>query len=136
MNLKILSFNGRGQNKSDSIRFLRNYISSIPHLDIVCLQEHKLRLSDVENLNRYLRPCAKAWILDASQGYNNAGLDPGVGCGGISILLDKKWEKFVINSGLVMGNQAQYIVLQGLFGGNLGILNTYTLNNTAHRTHL
>ena len=32
----------------------RNYVDKISQLDMLCIQKHKLRLLDVENLGRYL----------------------------------------------------------------------------------
>ena len=54
MNFKALSFYARGLNGPQVLRLLRNYIISILALDLVCLQEYKLRLAEVDNFKRYL----------------------------------------------------------------------------------
>lgn len=136
MILKALSFNVRGLNGTDSVRLLKSYITSIPQLDLLCLQEHKLRLAEVDNLKPYLWPNTKSWILEASAGYNNIGDNPGAGCGGIALFLASKWEKLVSQSGSIMGNRAQYIIFNGLPGGRLGFLNIYAPSNTTERTQL
>ena len=87
MNFKILSFNVKGLNNPEALGLFRNYIGSIPWLDLLCVQEHKLRLLEVENMHRYLWPCTRSWICDASLGYNNTIIDQDAGCGGIAIIL-------------------------------------------------
>lgn len=136
MNFKILSFNVRGLNCPSSIRLLRTYISNTPQLDLICLQEHKLCLAETDNLRRYLWPGASSWIQEASPGYNNTGTDPGAGCGGISLLLAQKWYKLVTETGHIMNNRAQFVILKGLPGGNVGFINVYAPNDTHQRTRL
>ena len=103
---------------------------------MLLIQEHKLRLTQVENLGRYLWGQAKSWIVDASSGYNNRVMDPGVGCGGIAIFLASKWSKLVDETGSILDNRAQYVILRGLTGGDTGFLNIYTLNESTMQIRL
>ena len=87
MNFKLLSFNVTGLNDPSVVRLLKHYIDSIPRLDVLFLQEHKLRGHENSNLGRYLWNSAKTWSIEATLGYNNGILDLSDGCGGIAIML-------------------------------------------------
>jgi exonuclease III len=52
MILKIISFNVRGLNDTASIPTLRNYVESIPSLDVLCLQETKLHGNTTTSLGQ------------------------------------------------------------------------------------
>ena len=90
MNLNILSFNVCGLNDLNSVRLLKKYLDDISRLDIILLQEHKLRGQDASNLGRYLWNMTKSWIVEAAQGYNNDILDLGASCGRTTIFLAPK----------------------------------------------
>lgn len=69
-------------------------------------------------------------------GYNHQHHEAGAGCGGIATILAPKWAKLVAESGTVMTNRAHWIVLIGLSGGDLGILNIYALDESHLRSRL
>jgi exonuclease III len=69
MNFKSISFNVRGLNDTASIPMLRNYIDSIPSLDLLCLQETKLCRQAAAGLGQHLSPGAQCWNIEASAGY-------------------------------------------------------------------
>ena len=106
MNFKIMTFNVRRLNGTDSIKIFRNYIKRTPQFDMLCIQEHKVRLLDVGNLRRYLWLASKAYICNASLGYNKRDNEEGAGCGGIAILIAKKWTKETSEYGTIMRNRA------------------------------
>jgi exonuclease III len=104
MNFKLLSFNVRGLNEDSSIPILRNYISSIPVLDVLCVQEHKLRGAAVDQLGRKLWPQAKCWSIEATPGYTLQVHSTGKG--GIATLLAPRWAALVSSSGTLLDNRA------------------------------
>lgn len=87
MNLKIITVNVRGLNHPASVPSLCNYISSIPSLDVLCIQETKLWGANTTSLGRRLWSQAQCWSVEASQGYANNLDMTGAGKGGIITLL-------------------------------------------------
>jgi exonuclease III len=87
MKINLLSFNVRGLYDLASIPTLKHYLSASPQIDIILLQEHKLRLQAAQELGAKLWKDGTAWTLDASPGYGNLPHLPGAGKGGISTLL-------------------------------------------------
>jgi hypothetical protein len=67
-------------------------------------------------------------------GYGHNAQTPGAGKGGIIALLHPRWKSNVTQSGLVMGNRVQWIILQGLLGEDLGLVNLYASNDSAARS--
>jgi hypothetical protein len=61
---------------------------------------------------------------------------PGAGKGGILTLLHPKWKQNVTQSGSLMGNRAQWFILQGLPGGDIGFVNLYAPNDSPARCRL
>jgi exonuclease III len=90
MILKIISFNVRGLNDTASIPTLRNYVESIPSLDVLCLHETKLLGQTAASLGQRLWQSAQCWSIEASAGYAKAIDGTGVGKGGIAMLLAPK----------------------------------------------
>jgi hypothetical protein len=86
MNFKLLSYNVRGLNSSGVIPLLKNYIQSVPSLDVVFIHEQKLRLLAARELGRALWSHAVSWCLDASVGYSHDPATPGAGKGGVLTL--------------------------------------------------
>ena len=136
MILKLLSFNVRGLNYPSAVRLLKHYIESILRLDILFLQEHKLKRQQYNDLGRYLWNSTRTWSFEASQGYNNGASDLGVGCGGISVLLVARWSKLITHLASVLNNQAQFIVIRGLSSGDIGFFNVYASNELTERVQL
>jgi exonuclease III len=106
MNLKIMTFNVRGLNHPTSTPTLHNYFATISNLDILCIQETKLRGTNAASLGQKLWPQVQCRSIEASQGYANAIDGSGAGKGGIATLLTPRWALLVTQSGIVMGNRA------------------------------
>jgi hypothetical protein len=123
-------------NNLASIRTLRNYVGNIRELDILFIQEHRLQNQAARDLGPKLWPSSTSWCLEASPGYNNDPTVVGAGCGGIITLLHPKWSKKVVTTGAVMTNRAQWIMLSGLLGGDLGFVNIYAYNDTPGQAQL
>jgi exonuclease III len=68
MNFKLVSFNVRGVNAPAAVPTLRNYVASILSLDVLGLQEHKLRGRLAATLDKRLWPQAQCWYIEASNG--------------------------------------------------------------------
>ena len=125
MNFKLLSFNERGLSNASVVRLFKIFVDSIPRLYVLFLQEYKLRGHKNMDLGRYLWNSAKTWSIEATPRYKNGILGLGVGCSGIAILLVVCWSKLFAETSSILHNQAQYIVLQGLPGGDIGAINVY-----------
>ena len=101
MKWNIISHNIRGLNDPESQRKKRHFLTSIiPRVDIMLLQEHKLRGMAIDNLGARLMPSYNNWILEATQG-ERSWLNPNVaGKEGImGILLAHKYVRLVTAHG-------------------------------------
>ena len=133
MIIKAITFNVRGLNEPRKIERLRQYFQNMQGgADIIMLQEHKLRGEKAGTLGKLLFPNGKCWIQKADQGYNINGSE-GAGRGGICTFLNNKLTPLVTDQGNILGNKAFWICLQGLPGGDLGILNIYAPNESRAR---
>ena len=64
-----ITHNIRGLNDPENIAKERRYLNAIsPRVDIVMLQEHKLRGRTLEYLETRLMPGYTSWILEAAPG--------------------------------------------------------------------
>lgn len=136
MIIRLLSFNVRGLNDKSSILMLRNYFQSLSYPDIILLQEHKLRNQESSALGKALWPQASSWALEASVGYNNDPSGPGAGKGGLITLVGPKYAHMITSSGSILENRAHWIILDGLPGGQVGIVNIYAPNDSFSRCNL
>ena len=68
MIIKSISFNVRGLNKPRKIDMLRYYFQGLQGgIDVILIQEHKVRGDKATNLGRKLFPKGKSWTLEASR---------------------------------------------------------------------
>lgn len=128
MIVQLLSFNVQELNEKASIPLLWNYIQSLPQIDVILLQEHKLRNQDSENLGKRIWQQATAWSATASLGYGNDNLSPGANREGLITLVSPRLASRVSNTGSILGNRAQWTIFSGLPGGDTGIVNIYAPN--------
>ena len=136
MMIKIITFNVRGLNDPKKVDRLRNFFQNSQRgVDVIFLQEHKLRDTKAANLGRTLFPRRKCWVSEADPGYNVDGQE-GAGKGGICTLLHEKLAPLVSSYGSILHNRAFWFRLKGLPGGDLGILNIYAPNDSRERTLL
>ena len=106
MIIKTISFNDRGLNKSRKINRLHHYFQNFQGgMDVILLQEHKLRGKKATNLGRHLLPNSKSWTLEADPGYNVLGQE-GAGKGRISTILHRKLASLVSDQGTILQNRA------------------------------
>ena len=69
MKWNFITHNIRGLNDPDNIAKERSFLMSLtPRLDVVMIQEHKLRGRTLENLGTRLMPGYASWILEAAPG--------------------------------------------------------------------
>jgi hypothetical protein len=137
MNLKLVTFKVRGLNHLTSVPTLQNYISSISALDVLCIQETKLRGASAASLGHRLWPQAQCWSVEASQGYANNLDGTSAGKGGIVTLLAPRWVSFVSQSGVILGVVGKSITTNpGYFSTGRFLmgkgLNVYCFHNWGH----
>lgn len=136
MIIKAITYNVRGLNDARKTDKLRHYLQNFPGgLDIILLQEHKLRGEKAAQLGRKLFPKHRCWTMEADLGYNIDG-QAGAGRGGICTLLHGNLAARVSEHGSILQNRAFWLRLTGLPGGDLGVLNLYAPNNTRDRVVL
>ena len=69
MKWNIITHNIRGLNDPESISKERCFLTNLtPKVDVVMIQEHKLRGKSMKNLGNKLMPGCASWILEAASG--------------------------------------------------------------------
>ena len=137
MKWSIITHNIRGLNDPENIAKEKNFLTSLtPKVDIVMLQEHKLRGKALENLGSRLMPGCKSWVLEAAPG-EQSWLNPNAaGKGGVGILLANKYARLVTATGSLYEDMVVWIKLEGVEGGNVGLACVYAPNIPTERRHL
>ena len=137
MKWNILTHNIQGLNDPDNIAKERSFLQSLtPRIDVVLIQEHKLRGRALENLGSRLMPGYASWILEAAPG-ERSWLNPNAaGKGGVGIILAQKYAKLVTTHGALYDNRVVWVKLEGIEGGNIGLACVYALNIPTERRHL
>lgn len=115
----------------------RNFINSLsPRIDIVLLQEHKLRGSTLDNLGSKLMSGCSSWVLEAAP-MENSWINPNAaGKRGVGILLANNYAKLVMAHGALYENRVVWIKMEGVEGGNVGNACIYAPNIPTDRRHL
>lgn len=103
------------------------------HIDMLCLQEHKLRGSRYHDLGRQIWRQAKFLGCEAAPGHNHTDGQEGAGKGGICMFLSPRIQHMIHSHGLVGVNLAQW-VLRGYDGGDVAVLNTYAPHTAQERS--
>ena len=137
MKWNIVTHNIRGLNDPDNITKERCFLNSLtPRIDVVMLQEHKLRGRALDNLDARLMPRYANWILEAAPG-ERSWLNPNAaGKGGVGIILAHKYAKMVKAYGALYDNRVVWIKLEGIEGGNIGLACVYAPNIPTEWRHL
>ena len=137
MKWNIIFHNIRGLNDPECIAKERSFLNSLnPRVDIVMIQEHKLRGKAVEDIGLKLMPGYANWFLEASPG-EKSWLNPNAaGKGGVGILLARKYAKLVTEHGALYDNRVVWIKLEGIEGGSIGLACIYAPNIPTERRHL
>ena len=137
MKWNIITHNIRGLDDPESIAKERGFISMLtPKVDVIMIQEHKLRGRALENLGSRLMPECASRVLEAAPG-ERSWLNPNAaGKGGVGILLANKYAKLVTATGALYENRVVWIKLEGVEGGNIGLACIYAPNILTDRRHL
>lgn len=128
MNLTLLSQNLQGLNNLDTLSKVQNYFSLLHQIDILLLQEHKLRGDKTAALGKAMWPQAGFYAVDASPAYGHAAEDPGAGSGGICMWIAPSIKHLVQSFGQSRSGRAQWLRLSGVPRGDISVLNVYAPN--------
>jgi hypothetical protein len=119
MKLNLLTFNVRGLNEDAAMDSLKVYIQDFrPKLDILAIQEHKLRGDALQRLGTWLWRSATFWGLEASLGYGHSQGDQGASCGRVATLVAPQWARLISQSGTLLNNRVHWFVLSRLPGSD------------------
>ena len=100
MKWNIITHNIRGLYDPENIVNERGFPSELsPKVDIIMIQEHKLRERSLENLGNKLMPGYTSWILEAAPGERSWLNSSAAGKGGVRILIANKFAKLVTANG-------------------------------------
>ena len=102
-------------------------------MDVVLIQEHKLRGSALDHIGTRLMPDYASWVLEAAL-EKEVGLTPTRPV--VGILLNPKYAKLVTEHGGLHDNPVVWIKMEEVEGGNIGVACVYALNIPTDRRHL
>ena len=137
MKWNIITHNNRGLNDPESITKERCFITALtPKVDVVMIQEHKLRGRSMNNLGNRLMPGCARWILEAAPGKKSWINPNAAGKGRVGILLAYKYARLVTDHGALYDNRVVWIKLEGVEGGIIGIACIYAPNIPTYRRPL
>ena len=137
MKWNIITHNIRGLNDPESITKERCFLTNFtPKVDVVLIQEHKLRGKSMKNLGNRLLPGCGSWILEAAPGEKSWINPNAAGKGRVGILLAHKYVRLVKDHGALYEDRVVWVKLEGIEGGNVGIACIYAPNIPTDRRHL
>jgi exonuclease III len=114
MKIHLISQNKQGLNAPTAPQRIRNYFSSyMQHIDIICLQEHKLRGAKLTDLGTKVWRQAHFFGCEASVGYRHEEGEVGASRGGVCLFVNPSIKHLVHSQGVIGGNQAQWVRFTG-----------------------
>ncbi len=96
------------------------------------IQERKTKRNKAKKVGELLWKEASCWCVEVMERYTSNLQQGQVNKGGTCIVMERNCTKFVSHYGTRWGNQVQWLVSNGMLGGNLGFINIYTSNNLAN----
>lgn len=116
---------------------VQHYFRSLMReVDIVCLQELKLRGFKFQALDNFLWLGAKFLGQEAQIAYNNDHNEDGAGSGGLGMWIAPPLVHLICDSGSSRAGNAQWVRLKGIFGTDIGVLNVYAPHSLVDRREL
>lgn len=122
MKIKIITQNIRGLNDPLAVDNLQNYIQKHP-IDILFIQEHKLRGSTAANLSRQVWKHATTFYTEATPWYTTDGTTAGKG--GVASFISPRWASYISRSGSLFDGRVHWFIMAKVPGGDLGFINLY-----------
>ncbi|KAL3682785.1 hypothetical protein R1sor_000807 [Riccia sorocarpa] len=138
MKLAIGTYNVRGIGARSARTKLRNVILSIkPALDVMAIQEHKLRDSNIDFITSTIWPHATVFNLPAADGLH-AQRNPLVsgGKGGVLLLVSPTFCPIIVQHGTIPNEGGLWIHFDTADGRKLGLAAVYAPNTPTERTRL
>jgi exonuclease III len=137
MKISLLMQNVQGLNAPAAPYQIRNFLCTyLKNIDVLYLQEHKLRGAKLTDLKSKLWNQAHFFGCDATEGYGHQDGTPGAGRGGICLFVNPTIKHMIHSQGVVGVNHAQWIRLIGFDGEDIAILNVYALHSARGRIRL
>ncbi|KAG0594798.1 hypothetical protein M758_UG110700 [Ceratodon purpureus] len=134
MNLNLMTLNARGLNDPGKIDKLRLYMGSTkPTIDVLLVQEHKLRGQKAAELGRLIDRNAIFFYNEAEPGYGELDGIEGASKGGTAILINQRWSFQILASGSLFWGRALWVIFKDHPRGYLGVLNVYAPNDQSER---
>lgn len=120
MNWNIITHNIRELSDPESIIKDRCFLSALtPRVDVVMIQEHKLRGKAMENLGARLMPGCASWVLEDAQ-RERSWLNPdATDKRSVGILLAHKYARLVIEHGSLYKDRVVWIKMKVIKGGSI-----------------
>ena len=123
MKWNIIAHNLRGLNDLESITREKYFLIALtPKVDVIMIQEHKLRGKAIESLGNSLMHGYTSWISEAAPEEKSWINSNAAGKGGVGILLSSKYSRLVIEHEALYENRLVWIKLEGVEGGKIGLV--------------
>jgi exonuclease III len=137
MKIHLISQNKQGLNAPTAPQRIRNYFSSyMRHIDLICLQEHKLRGARLTDLGTKVWRQAHFFGCKASIGYRHEEGEAGAGRGGVCLFVNPSIKHLVHSQGVIGDSQAQWVRFSGHQDGDIAVLNVYAPHSPYERIRL
>lgn len=109
--------------------------SLIPSVDVIMIQEYKLREKAIGSLGTNLIHGYASWILEAASGERSwINFNP-AGKRGVGILLASKYARLVTEHGALYDNRFVWLKMEGVEGGKFGFACLYVPNIPMEKWH-
>jgi exonuclease III len=137
MKLALMTQNVQGLNDQAKVDLVQHFFRShTRNLEILCLQEHKLRGNKIRDLGNKVWSQAEFIYQEAAAAYNTLSSSMGAGSGGVCMWLAPTIRHLIKAQGHSRSGRYQWVRLTGVPGQDVGVLNVYAANRAAKRCEL
>lgn len=114
MKWNIITHNLKGLNDPEGVTRERYFLTSLTQMiDVIMIQEYKLRGKAIEDIGRRLMQEYDSWILEAVPGEKNWINTNAADKNGLNIILSNKYARLTIEHGALYDNRLMCIKLKG-----------------------
>ncbi len=125
MKLHLMSYSIYILKLEDKAYNFSHYFKVIPLELMSCSFKNTSKKKNVKKVGKLLWRETNCWFVETMEGYTSNLQQGQVNKGGTFIVMDPNCTKFVSHYGTTWGNQVQWLLLNGMFRGNLGFINIY-----------
>jgi endonuclease/exonuclease/phosphatase family metal-dependent hydrolase len=138
MDLHLMSYNIQGLSGRAKRISVRTFLERFrPRVDVLCIQEHHLRMAETKAIKRKVCRDAEIIIAPATDG-RRALNNPDVisGKGGLFIAVSANHTQYISTKGILVSGAGVWCILDHPHFGKFGVMGVYAPTTTIERTAL